>query len=140
MYSLRPKCSLSHFVTVRDRVCNTVSSQNKKRRIVQSSSLSTFPPLGVCSLAVELPSGDKDHFPTTLIAFRRHCPIPVNNIPALGSKSHTHTKKLLSNLFYPKKTTSSTMSGCRRRLLSPREGHRFLYPPQPPGRFYDNEC
>lgn len=117
-----------------------MSSHNKQRRIVQSSPLSTFPPLWVCSLAVELPSGDEDHFPTTLIAFRRHCPIPVNNIPALGSKSHTHTKKLLSNLFYPKKPNffNQCLDVVTDFFLPERDtGYRT---PPSPGRFYDNEC
>lgn len=45
-------------------------------------------PLRICSEPVEVPSGDNNHFLRTQSAFLRHCPVPVNNIPALGNKSH----------------------------------------------------
>lgn len=51
-----------------------------------SLDVSTFP-LWICSQAVEVPRGDS-HFLRTHSAFLRHCPIPVNNIPALKNESH----------------------------------------------------
>lgn len=141
MHSLRPKCPflleliLLLCATILAALCLRIT---KKRRIVQSSSPSTFPPLRLCSLAVELPSGDKNHFPTTLIAFRRHCPIPVNNIPALGSKSHTHTQKnYYLTCFTPKKQLLRPCLDVVAGFFLP---ERDTSSPSPPGWFYDNEC